>query len=175
MRTLQILFGGFAAVALLGASVAVAEIRHESIRAMPFSVSTEDGFITLPDVSFCSIDTMGGEEAQEGCMMIPGGPAPNLLMELPVVLPPAAQTERYTSAQAAIAPVSSLQSSAPYNEPRPRRGTGTSTAMTTIPTVPPPDDPPPIVVIPEPATLVIMGLGVGGAVVARRWREKTID
>jgi len=168
MRTLQILLGTIATTALVGAGVAVAEIRH-SIESPKFSVSTEDGSITLPELKFCDV----GEEA-EPCVMTPSGTAPSMLMELPVV-PPAvlAQTARYTSAQAAIAPISSLPSSTSYNEPRPRR-TRTPTTTSTVPIVPaPPDDPPQIeVTIPEPATLVVVGLGIGGAVAARRWRKE---
>jgi len=184
MRALQMFFGAVAATALLGAGVVVAEIRY-SIEPLKFSVSTEDGSITLPVLEFCNIDSTGGEETQTPCMMAPGGPLPNLLMELPVMpLVAPAQTAEYTSAQAAIAPISSLRSSAPYNERRLLgvgssgvSSTGTASMMSTV--QPPvivmpeyPSDPPPVVAIPEPATLVVVGLGIGGVVAARRWREK---
>jgi len=177
MKALQIFFGMGVAVALLGASVAVAEIRHESImEPIRFSVSTEDGFITLPDITFCDINTFSGEEAQSTCLATPGGPAPDMLMELPAI-PSAVPAARYTSAQAAIAPVSLLRSPSPPRE-RPLRGGGGggtggggggNPPIEIIPEPPPPEDPP--YVIPEPATLVIISLGIGGAVAARRWRK----
>ena len=174
MKALQIFFGMGVAVALLGASVAVAEIRHESImEPIRFSVSTEDGFITLPDITFCNINTFSGEEAQATCLATPGGPAPDILMELPAV-PAAVPVAGYTSAQAAIAPVSLLQSPSPPGERRLRGGGGGGTGGDGSPPIEiipePPVEPPPYV-IPEPATLMIISLGIGGAVAARRWRK----
>jgi len=168
MKTLQVFFGLSVATALLGASVAMAEIRHESLRPLMFSVDVGDASITLPEFSFCSINDQS-EEAQATCMMTPGGNMPDVLMELPVVPIATPVSEGYTSAQAAITPVSMLRTP-PYSEPR-----WPFTPPVTPPITPPddPDDPPPPPpVVPEPATLVLIGLGIGGALVARRQRRK---
>ena len=176
MRTLRMFFGVVVAVALIGVSAAFAEIKF-SVEEIPFPVSTDDGSISLPDVVFCKLGpTGGGEEAQDGCLMSPTGAAPNTMLDLPMLAPLAApaRAEGYTSAQAAIAPISSLQSPTPYRERALRGLGGTSTGTGTTPSTPPAEDEPPpqIVVIPEPATLVIVGLGIGGAVVAQRRRQQ---
>jgi len=173
MKTLKIFFGVVVAVGLLGSSVAMAEIRLESMQRLMFSVSTDDGSITLPDFSFCDIDSFGGEEAQATCMMTPGGPAPNVLMDLPDI-PRTVPASGYTSAQAAIAPVSLLQSPSPPGEPRGGRGSegggGNGGGNGDDGVIVVPQDPPPYA-IPEPATLVIVGLGIAGVVAARRWKK----
>ena len=195
MKALRVFFGIGAATALLGAGVAMAEIKNESIKSLRFSVDIGDNSVSLPEFVFCDLDSMGGEGAGDVCMMTPGGPSQNVLLELPVVpLPsPASAEESYTSARAAIAPVSLLQASTPPAE-QPLRGYPSGTTDPSGPTDPPgtvdpidPTDPPgppvdPFVppvdptdpsptVVPEPATLVIVGLGIGGAVVARRRRQ----
>jgi hypothetical protein len=166
MKTLQRFFGMSAAVALLGASVAMAEIRNDSIRGVPFSVSTADGTITLPDFTFDKIDGSGGEEAQATCAMTPGGTMSGLMTELPI-LQPVTPTYRDTIPDTVFAP-SGLPSQRPYNE----RPLSDRRNPPNPPT--PPDDPPPqiIVVTPEPATLVVVGLGLAGAAITRCRRRK---
>lgn len=172
MKTLQVFFGVSVAVALLGASVAVAEIRNESMmEPLAFNVSTEDGSISMPNLKFDKVGS-GGEEAQQTCAMTPGGTMPNLLMEMPVV--PPVNPERAGVNQPERTPSLGIP---PYNPSYPSRN------QPYRPTYPPgtpenpppppeePDDPPPVLV-PEPATLVILGLGIGGAVVARRRYRK---
>ena len=183
MRTLQVFFGVIVGTAVLGASVVVAEIRHESIQPVKLPVEIWDDSVSLPSIQF-GTENVGGEEAQGTCQMSPHSAMPTLLMELPV--PPINTPQResgYTSAQAAIAPVSSLRSPAYGSDGYRRGGYGVPTTSTTTPSTPPedgiiiipdpdpdPDDPPPYVV-PEPTTLAIIGLGIGGAVVVRRWRR----
>jgi len=176
MKTLQIFFGVGAAVALF-ASVAVAEIRNESMQPLRFSVDTGDGSITLPDFIFCDVSSVGGEESQATCMMTPGGNMPNTLLELPVVPHPTpADAEDYTSAGEAIAPVAQINSPQPpaaYNPYNPRRPGSPAPNDDSVEDPADQIDPPPTeVVTPEPATLVIVGLGiVGGAIIARRRRQ----
>lgn len=178
MKMLQVFFGVGAVIALL-VGVAVAEIKNESMKPLMFSVDVGDGSVTLPDFTFCNVGSTGDEGAQATCMMTPGGNMPNSLLELPVTpVPVAASAEDYTSAQVAIAPVAQLNSIQPpvYGPRRPwlsnpdDPSSPAGPADLTDPVIVDPADPSPVVV-PEPATLVIVGLGIGGAMIARRRRQ----
>ena len=177
MKALKIFFGSSVAIVLLGGGLAMGDIRTDSIKPLMFSVSTEDGSVTMPDFSFCDVDSVNGEEAQTTCMSNPGGSGQGLLMDLPVVPPGTPErTERYTSAEAAIDPISPLRSPEIPNERRPRNPDGRNPGGGIVPE-PEPEDPepeeptPPPYVIPEPATLAIVGLGIGGLALVRRWRR----
>jgi len=172
MKTLQIFFGMGAAMALLGANVAIAEIRfggEVGMRPLEFTPTfeTEGGVVTLPTLSFCNFDSLGGEEAQATCAMTPGGTRAGLMPELPDIQP--VTLERSTPVQDVAFSPGTLPSQRPYNE-RPLRG-GTSTSTITIPedpeTPPPPGD-----LVPEPATLLLVGLGIAGVAAVRRRHQK---
>ena len=159
MRTLRILFGVGALVALLGLNVAFADIKNESAIQPMFPLDTGDGS-SLSPISF---DTANSNEAQQTCAMTPGSPSFNQLLAEPIV--PVQDTAQLTQYEN-LSSVDS-QGVGSFNPP-PRRD------------VPPPmrrDTPPPStpkkVVTPEPATMVLVGLGIGGmAVVAsRRWKK----
>jgi len=173
MKTLKIFFGAGAMIALLGLlNVAPADIRSD-LQPLKFSVDAGDGSIDIPQISFDSDD--GNEETQQTCAMTPGGNMPGLLLEQPFVTPP--DPERLTSSpEATLAPISALQTPPPYNPPR--GGYPPDNPLTPdspdVPVGPPdnPDPPDPPSVVPEPATLLLVGLGIAGAAVARRRWEK---
>ena len=158
MSVLQKFFGVGAAVALLGASVAMAEIRTE-FKPLEFKVSTADGSVTLPDFSFDKNSGGEAEESQATCAMTPGGPSPGVMMELPIV--PPVVPDRIEPVQDVTFSAGTLPSQRRFNEQRFRETTTTTTREEII-----------ITELPEPATLVIIGLGVTGVAVARRrWRK----
>ena len=174
MKTLRVLLGACAMIALLGfLHVATADVRNDSVKPLTFSVDSGDGFAGVPEISF---DGNGGdsEEAQTTCAMTPGGNMPGLLLEQPFTPPP--NPERLTNApDETLAPLSSLNSAPPYSRgglpynPNDPNDPGTPP--------PPPDDPkePSTPAVPEPATLVLVGLGIGVAAYgagARRRRNK---
>jgi len=181
MKTLQIFFG-IVVVVLFGTNAAVADLRNESLQSLKFKIDIGDASVTLPDCVFCDLSSVGGEEANSTCMMTPNGAMPNTLLELPPVVPPTDPAAGdYTSARAAIDPVSLLRAATPPAEqPLRDRSNPAGPPNPSGPTDPSdpsnpsgPTDPPPIVivVVPEPATLVIVGIGIAGAaVVRRRWK-----
>ena len=143
-------------IVLLGlVHVAKADVRNDSIKPLEFSVDAGDGSVDMASINF---DTGGaGEETQTTCAMTPGGSMPNLMPEQPVTTPQ--EPEHLTSSPAeTLAPISSLQTPPPYNPPR-------------YPIDPNPDpdpDPPVPPLVPEPATLLLVGIGIAGIAVARR-------
>ena len=168
MKTLKILLGSGAMIALLGfllgfLNVAQADIRNDSIQPLKFDVDAGDGSVSMPQITFDS----GGaaEESQQTCAMTPGGSMPGLLLEQQFATPP--DPEHLTHPpDVTLAPISSLQTPPPYN---PRRGYPDDPTPPGTPEIPvDPDEPPPPPVTPEPTTLLLVGLGIAGAAVARR-------
>ena len=166
MKVLQKFFGICVAIALLGASFAAAEIRTESVQPLKFSVSAGDDSITLPDLTFGNTDSASGEEAQSTCAMTPGGPTPGGMLEMPII--PPVTPARVEPVQNVAFSAGALPSQRSYNERAFRGGSGGGGGGGGGGDTPPP----PIIVVPEPATLVIVGLGIAGMAVARRrWRS----
>jgi len=160
MKTLKLFFGVGAVVALLGLNVVLADIKSGSVAQPEFALDTGDG-TSLSPISF---DTANNNEAQTTCAMTPGSPSLSQLLAEPIIPPQG--TESLTQYED-MSPVSSRGLDRPEGPPPWRR------------IYPPPpfrrDDPPPPrrVVTPEPATALLIGLGIGGvAVVAlRRWKK----
>ena len=169
MRTLQMFFGVGMVVALLGANVAVADFEHRSLQPVRFSFDSADGTIVIPEFSFCDASRLGRptEDAQATCAMTPGGIASSVMMELPVPLP--AIVPRQEVVQPIAYSPGTLPGQRPFNEQRTYR----SPTTTSTPPPQPDDERPPIEAdVPEPATLLIVGLGVAGVAMARRKGRK---
>jgi len=161
MKTLKIIFGVGALVALLGLNVALADIKNESAVHPKFPLDAGDG-LSLSPITF---DTASNNEAQTTCAMTPGAPSVNLLLAEPVV--PPQDVEPLTQYED-MSPVSSPGELRSADPPPPlRRDYPPPPTKTNNP--PPPKE----VVTPEPATMLLIGLGIGGvAVVARRrWKK----
>ena len=169
MKTLRMFFSVGALVALLGLNVALADIKSESAgQETKFDLDAGDG----GNLSPLSFDTAGNNEAQTTCATTPGGPSVSQLLEAPVVSPP--DTEQLTQL-GDLSPVSSqnLATGTPPTVQRPPRyplnnnptGGGGGDGEEEDPQPP---------ATPEPATLLLVGLGIGGAaMVARRRLNKS--
>lgn len=163
MKTLKIFLSVGALVALLGLNVARADIKNESAEQPTFPLDTGDGS-SLSPISF---GTATGNEAQTTCATTPGSPSTNMLLPEPVVLPQ--DVESFTQYED-MSPVSSPQELKSFNPltRQPRRWN--------FP--PPPSNkeappPPEEVATPEPATMLLIGLGIGGVTMAtrRQWKK----
>ena len=161
MKTLQKFLGVGVAVALLGLNVVMADVmKPDSVKKpMQFSLDIGDSSFDLPDISFDAMSGVDGEEAQQTCAMTPGGVA-SMILELPPITMP--RPEQWNNAsRVALAPLGTLPS--PPND-SPSRRRQPPRRSTTTPTPPP-------ILVPEPATLVIVGLGIGAVAIARRREE----
>ena len=165
MKTLKIFLGVGAVVALWGLGVVTADTVNESVQTpMTFSLDTGDGS-SMPDLSFGTSGGAGEDASQTTCAMTPGGASTNLMMDEPVIPPVNPEQLSEHSPQQTLAPLNSLNN--PPQQYNPRRPYNPQTPPTTKE-----DEPPPETIVPEPATLLIMALGIGAATVARRrWKN----
>ena len=168
MRTLQVFFGVGTAVALLGVNVALADFEFRTLQEpVKFSPTfdTVDGTVTMPTFVFDG-GNIGAEQAQDTCAMTPGGPSAGLMMDLPL-LPPIVPTYTPAIPSAPFAANNALPTTTPYEERRTysRGGGGGSRGGVG-------EDDPVIELVPEPTTLLIVGLGITGVAMARRRGRK---
>ena len=172
METFKMLFGVGVIIALLGLNVATADINGSAGASLTFPLDIGDGTASMPDVTFDAGGGAGGDESQTTCAMTPGGPSTNPLLQEPVV--PPTDPETLTSTPLERHANDSLRSPPPSNGDR-GRVPAYPPGTTTPPGEDPPGEdeppPPPPTAVPEPATLVIVGLGLGAALVARRRRK----
>ena len=163
MRTLLTFLGAGTMIALLGwVQVAIADVRNDSIKPLEFTIGAGDGSVDMPSIKF---DTDGtGEEAQRTCAMTPG--MPDLLLEQPVTTsqePEHLAGYQTSSPAVTLAPISSLQTPPPYSSAR--RWYPDDPEVPVITTDEPGTSPP---LVPEPATVLLIGIGIAGVAVARR-------
>jgi len=169
MKTLRIIIGVGVAMSLLGLNVVQADMKNASSKVpLSFSLDFGDSSVVMPELTFDAVDGASGEEAQQTCAMTPGGVASSLLLQLPSVSQMNNNTEGYSraSSQVSLSPLYSLPP--PSHSPNGRGRTGRPFNPPTLKVSE--DDPP--ADVPEPATLVIVGLGIGAAAVARRWKNR---
>ncbi|MDR3183408.1 MAG: PEP-CTERM sorting domain-containing protein [Planctomycetaceae bacterium] len=163
MKKLVLLSAVFAAALYALPNVGVAESMSNSAKPMLFAVDTGDG--TVQTLSF---DTPAENEAQATCNMTPNGAAEPVTLDVPEPQVPIRDipyqpslSNPISARSAALNPPASGTSRDPRNFPN---GPGD----------PVPDDPddPPSPSVPEPGTLLIISLGIAGAALARRRKEK---
>jgi hypothetical protein len=170
MKTLRIIFGVGLTMIPLELTATLADMKYESSRVpLTFPLDIGDSSVIMADLTFDTLDGVGGEEAQATCAMTPGGAATGLLMQTPVIPlvnnRPANYT--YNSPQVSQSPLDSLPPTTSYNpSSNRRRSIPHNTSIRSVPEKRETDTP-------EPATLLIVGLGISAAVVARRrWKNR---
>lgn len=164
MKTLRVLFGVVALVALLGLNVVLADIKNDSAAVPQFPLDAGDG----SNLSPISFDNESDNGAQTTCATTPGGGAPNPMMELNTPVDPLRDTEQLTQYDD-LSPVSGQdpQNGAIPSRDLPPRQPGWQIPPNAVTTG---DDATTTSSTPEPATMLIIGLGIGGVAVAARRR-----
>ena len=171
MKTLRRFFVLGAVLALVGLNTMLAD-GAGAANPLTFRLDTGYPSVNLPEISFDSAGSPSGEETQSTCAMTPGGNMPNLIPNQPVV-PPTNPGDPDSERNAARSPETTLDPN--LTDPVPvqhehKRYWAISGGSQPLPEGDDGDVPSPAV--PEPATLVIVGLGIGAAAIARRrWKK----